>query len=255
MQPPVDVRAPRLQARHGDRALILIALAGLLALGWLYLLYWPMPMPGEGGHVAWEYAALTAVMWFVMMIAMMTPAIFPVVMLFDGAVRRSETASWPRTLIFISGYFAAWAAFSIAVSLLQILLIHVGFIDTMGVTREPAFATGLLAAVGLYQWLPIKAACLENCRSPIEVITQHFRPGNRGAWFMGWHHGLYCLGCCWLLMLLLFIGGVMNLAWIAVLTLLVMLEKLVDRGPWVRRAVGAGLLTVALLNWLRLTSL
>jgi len=251
----VESRSARPRLRHWDRAVPLLALASLALLGWLYLLYWPMPMPGEAGVAAWDYAALSAIMWFVMMIAMMSPAVLPVVLLFDGAVRRSNAAPLPRTLAFVGGYFSAWMLFSVAVTAVQVALIETGAIDTMGVTREPAFTTGLLAAVGLYQWLPIKAACLEHCRSPMDAITRHFRPGTSGAWTMGWHHGLYCVGCCWLLMLLLFIGGVMNLAWVAGLTLLVMLEKLTGGGPWVRHATGAALLTAALLNWLRVIEL
>jgi predicted metal-binding membrane protein len=228
-----------------ERLIVLLALALLAALAWGYLFLAPMPMPQAAGVTAIDYAALTAVMWLLMMIAMMTPAVLPVVMLFHTVARRAQGSPAPRTLTFIAGYFTAWAAFSVLATLLQIGLILAGTVDTMGKATQPLWTAAFLVVVGAYQFLPVKATCLDHCRSPIAFLTQHYRPGLAGAWRMGLSHGSYCVGCCWMLMLLLFIGGVMNLLWVVGLTLLVVLEKLLPRGPQLSRAAGVVLLAGA----------
>ncbi len=226
---------------HG-RLIVLLALALLAVLAWSYLFLAPMPMPQGASIAAFDYAALTAVMWLLMMIAMMTPAVLPVVLLFHTVARRAAGSPAPRTLSFVAGYFSAWAAFSLLATLLQIVLIRVGLIDTMGTTIHPLWTAAFMGAVGVYQWLPVKATCLDHCRSPIRFLTQYYRPGVAGAWRMGLAHGSYCVGCCWMLMLLLFIGGVMNLLWVAGLTILVALEKLLPRGEVLSRVAGVVLL-------------
>jgi predicted metal-binding membrane protein len=183
-------------------------------------------------------------MWFIMMLAMMTPANLPAVLLFHRVVHNSS-APLLRTMLFASGYFAAWGLFSLLATALQFGLSHIGLINDAGVAQSAGVSAGLLAAIGIYQWLPLKNSCLEHCRSPMDFLTQHFRPGMLGASRMGLLHGLYCIGCCWLLMLLLFVGGVMNLLWIAGITLLIVLEKLLSRGPVVQRLVGSGLVVAA----------
>ena len=224
--------------RHGRR-IVLLALALLTALAWIYLWRAPMPMPAaNGGLRAPEYAALTFAMWFVMMVGMMTPAAAPVLLLFDrierGPPRNLATA---RTPLFLLGYLLVWALYSLAATLLQIELIALGWIDDMAVAARGTVTALVLLAIGVYQWLPLKRACLEHCQSPAEFLVQHRRPGRSGALRMGARHGLYCLGCCWALMLLLFVGGVMNLLWVAAITVVVLTEKLV-RGAWFRRAIG-----------------
>jgi predicted metal-binding membrane protein len=221
-----------------ERLITAGALALLAALGWVELLVVPMPMPDARGPVTLDYAALTALMWLAMMVAMMTPSVAPVVMLYASVVRRAAPDALLRVGLFVGGYFASWAGFSLAVALLQIALIERGWIDAMGVARGPLFAAALLFAVAAYQWTPGKRSCLAHCRSPLEFLVQHHRAGRRGAWQMGAAHGLYCVGCCWLLMLLLFVGGVMNLAWVAGLALIVALEKLFARADLVRRVTG-----------------
>lgn len=224
-----------------DRMFVLGALALLTTLGWLYLAMWPMPMPDGTDVTAPRYAALTIIMWFLMMVAMMVPAVTPVVMLFDRVSQQTATRL-PRTLSFVGGYLSAWLAFSGAVSLLQIALIRIGWIDAMGVTQHRLVTAALLVAVGIYQWLPLKSACLDHCRSPLQFLTHRYRAGLFGAWRMGLQHGLYCVGCCWLLMLLLFVGGVMNLGWVAGIAILVSIEKLLPQGERVGKL--AGLLAV-----------
>jgi predicted metal-binding membrane protein len=206
-----------------------------------------MPATSGGLHTG-HYALYTLAMWFVMMVGMMTPSVAPTVLLFDR-INRSGQPGAPavRSLCFLAGYLTAWFLFSVAATALQVWLIAAGWVDEMGVSTWPAGTAFLLAAVGLYQWLPAKAACLEHCRAPAAFIVTAHRPGARGAFVMGLHHGLYCLGCCWLLMALLFVGGVMNLAWVAAIAALVIVEKLLVRGEWWRKASGAAALLAAVL--------
>ena len=227
---------------------MLIALAALTALAWAYLKWSPMPMPGSsGGLRTAHYLAVTFLMWFVMMAGMMVPTVAPTVLLFDRVARRSAPgATVGRTAPFVAGYLLVWGAFSVAATALQVELIAAGWIDAMGVAARPWFSAGLLTGVGLYQWLPAKRACLDHCRSPVQFLVEAYRPGASGALLMGVRHGLYCLGCCWALMLLLFVGGVMNLLWVAAIAAVVFIEKLLARGEWLRRAIGAVALAAAL---------
>ena len=237
---------PRVSARLklDERAITVASLALLAALAWLYLLCVPMPMPGLQGVVSLPYAAFTFLMWLVMMVAMMTPAVTPVVLLFDRVQGYPAGGARARTWAFMGGYFSAWAAFSLAVTGLQLLLIALQWLDAMTVSQRVPLTAALLLAVGCYQWMPAKVACLAQCRGPVAFLTQRYRPGLAGGWRMGLEHGLYCVGCCWLLMLLLFVGGVMNLLWVAALTIVISAERLLVRGEWLRRALGV-LLVVA----------
>ena len=236
-----------------DRWTLLIALAVLTALAWAYLEWSPMPMPaGSGGLRTAHYLAVTFLMWFVMMVGMMTPSVAPTVLLFDRVGRRgSPDARLSRTAPFVAGYLLVWAAFSVAATALQVELIAAGWIDAMGVAARPWFTAALLAAVGIYQWLPAKRACLDHCRSPVQFLVEAYRPGMSGALVMGSRHGLYCLGCCWGLMLLLFVGGVMNLLWVAAIAAVVFAEKLLGRGDWLRRAIGIAALAAATVTVIR----
>jgi predicted metal-binding membrane protein len=224
-----------------DRLTTLIALAGLTVLAWAYLKWSPMPMPGtSGGLRTAHYLTVSFLMWFVMMAGMMVPSAAPTVLLFDRVARRAAPgAALARTAPFVAGYLLVWGAFSVAATALQVELIAAGWIDEMGVSARPWLTTALLAGVGTYQWLPAKRACLDHCRSPVQFLVEAYRPGASGALVMGVRHGLYCLGCCWALMLLLFAGGVMNLAVIAALTALVAFEKLAPAGPASARISGA----------------
>lgn len=216
------------------------ALMALAALAWAWLSVTPMPMPAtSGGLYTRHYALHTFTMWFVMMVGMMTPSVAPTVLLFDRVNRRGQGAApTGRSACFLAGYLAAWFAFSIVATALQVGLIAAGWIDDMGASVRPLGTAALLFAVGLYQWLPVKAACLAHCRGPAQFIVAAHRPGPWGACVMGLHHGLYCLGCCWLLMALLFVGGVMDLAWVAAISAFVIAEKLLAGGMWVRKLGG-----------------
>jgi len=236
-----------------DRLTALIALAGLTLLAWAYLKWSPMPMPGtSGGLRTAHYLTVTFLMWFVMMVGMMVPSVTPTMLLFDRVARRGVAgATLARTAPFLGGYLLVWCAFSVVATALQVELIAAGWIDEMGISARPWLTAALLAGVGTYQWLPAKRACLDHCRSPVQFLVEAYRPGASGALLMGVRHGLYCLGCCWTLMLLLFVGGVMNLAWVALLALVVFAEKLappawrLSRWLAAAMALGAGYVLIA----------
>ena len=232
-----------------DRLILLGTLGGLIGLSWAYLWFAPMHMPAAtGGLHTGGYAALTFLMWLVMMIGMMLPSVAPTVLLFERVNRRDPGADASgRTAAFVLGYLLVWLGFSVAATLLQIGLIGGGWSDAMGVLTDRRVVAALLAAIGLYQWLPIKRGCLLHCQSPVQFLVAAYRPGRSGALRMGLQHGLYCLGCCWALMLLLFVGGVMNLLWVAAIAALVFLEKLVAAGKGLRIALGAAALVAAAL--------
>jgi predicted metal-binding membrane protein len=237
-----------------DRRIILGSLAALAAIAWVYLWFAPMPMPAtSGGLDTTHYAAMTFAMWAVMMVGMMVPSVTPAVLLFHRTQRHwRPDGALAHTSAFVGGYLLAWTVFSILATWLQIRWIHSGWIDDMGVASSRNMAAILLIALAIYQWVPAKQACLEHCRSPTEFLTTHHRPGLRGALRMGIHHGLYCVGCCWAVMLLLFVGGVMNLLWVAAVAALVLAEKLFARGPWLHKAIGVAAAigaVVVLLPW------
>jgi predicted metal-binding membrane protein len=195
-----------------------------------------------------HYAAVIFLMWWLMMVAMMVPSAAPVVLLY-GALHRDRGAL--GQLEFLSGYLAIWAAFSLVATVIQGFLSASGLLSAMYMN----FAATTLAAVvligaGLYQLTPVKAACLAHCRGPVEALTHHRRTGRAAAFHMGLVHGRYCLGCCWALMALLFVGGVMNIWWIVGTTLYVAVEKLAPGGKRVARLMAAVLVAagVALLT-------
>ena len=183
---------------------------------------------------------LTVAMWWSMMVAMMAPSAAPIILLY-GRVRRA--ASLPGEAagsgVFAAGYLLVWLSFSLAAAILQWGLQRWELLSPALLGSQSRWlSAGVLLAAGAYQLSPFKNLCLRRCRAPAAFLSHHWRPGLRGALRLGVLHGAYCLGCCWLLMALLFVGGVMNLAWIAALALLVLAEKLLPRGPWVGRATG-----------------
>jgi predicted metal-binding membrane protein len=238
VQSPAATDAPALPAR--DKLILFAALTALVALAWAYLWLAPMPMPAtSGGLRTLDYLVLTFLMWFVMMVGMMVPSVVPTVLLFDRVARRgSQQGMLGRTVPFVLGYLTAWLGFSVIATLAQVELIAAGWIDDMGVSTQPLTTAAVLLGIGIYQWLPAKRACLGHCQGPVQYLVSAYRPGASGAWRMGLGHGLYCLGCCWTLMLLLFIGGVMNLLWVAVIAGVVFVEKLLARVQWLRPAIG-----------------
>lgn len=194
-------------------------------------------MPGMAGMTHSPGWPLVAAMWVVMMVAMMLPSAAPAVLLYARVHRHAVSGKAPPTGAFLAGYLACWSGFALLATALQLAAA-----SPMSMALESRWASaGLLIAAGLYQLSPLKDACLNHCRSPAEFLSRHYRPGPWGAARLGLFHGAWCVGCCWLLMLLLFVGGVMNLLWIAGLTLLVAAEKLLPGGIWIGRIAGLAL--------------
>jgi len=220
-----------------SRTVTLSGLFMLSLLAWIYLLSGAgmEPMEGMAGMApGWP---LVAAMWSAMMVAMMVPSAAPVILLYATVHRRSQDSP-PATAAFLAGYLACWLGFSLLAAWLQ-----VAAASPMSMALGSQIVSGtLLIAAGLYQLSPLKDACLGRCRSPAQFLARHYRPGPTGAVRLGLLHGAYCLGCCWLLMALLFVVGVMNIAWVAALTLLVAAEKLLPGGQWIARIAGAGLI-------------
>ena len=203
--------------------------------------------PGPGGmamSAEWSaaQALLMFLMWWVMMIAMMTPSATPTLLIFATLKREGDDPrSAPlETSKFLAGYLFAWAAFSLAATLAQWSLVLQGVVSSeMMVLNSQAIGGTVLIAAGLYQFTNLKNACLKHCRSPVQFLTEHRRTGPVGPLIMGAHHGIFCLGCCWALMALLFVGGIMNLFWIVGLAIYVLIEKWAPHGLFIARGAGA----------------
>jgi predicted metal-binding membrane protein len=177
-----------------------------------------------------------------MMVAMMLPSAAPMILLFALVNRRSreQGASYVPTACFAAGYLIVWGGFSLAATLLQWWLEQSGWLTMSMASASRWLGGGLLIAAGLYQLTPLKHACLRHCRGPIEFISRSWRPGRRGALRMGLEHGAFCVGCCWVVMGLLFYGGVMNVFWIVGLAVLVLLEKVLPAGHGLGSLSGLG---------------
>lgn len=241
--------APPAAAHRRDRAIILAAITGATALAWAYLVSMAgMPM---GGLHAWSAAhvAMMFAMWAVMMVGMMLPSATPMTLLYVQVARKAarEGSVLPSAGVFIAGYLLAWTGFSAAATAGQWALERAALLSPMLVAQSPRLGASLLVVAGVYQLTPWKGACLRHCRSPAHFFAEHFRPGRLGALRLGLHHGLCCLGCCWALMGLLFVGGVMNLVWIAAIALFVMAEKLVPGGLGGGRLAGVALIALGTL--------
>jgi len=232
-----------------DRAVVAAGLLGLAVLAWVYVARMAaampsgmMPMPGmaAGGDpgLAW-----LAGMWAVMMVAMMLPSAAPTILLFASVSRRRRLLGQPAipVLVFTLGYLLVWTVYAAVAASAQWKLHHMALLSPAMKSASPLLAGALLVAAGVYQWLPVKGACLSQCRSPLGFLAAEWREGTRGALLMGMRHGSFCVGCCWLLMALLFVAGVMNLAWVVVLAGFVLVEKLLPRGLWVSRVAGLAL--------------
>lgn len=249
-------------ALERDRWIVGAALAGITAVAWAYMVHEARAMSATGVCAcmgmqmsgpdvrAWDAGTLLPLfaMWAEMMVAMMLPSAAPMILIFSRVSRQRREGARPFVPVayFAGGYFAVWTLFSAAAALLQWLLHGATLISPAMATSNRWLGAGLLLAAAIFQWTPLKRACLEHCRSPLAFVMTGWREGRAGAFAMGWRHGLYCTGCCWVLMLLLFVAGVMNLVWIAALSLLVLGEKLAPRAWHLDRWTGAALLGWAL---------
>ena len=238
-----------------DRLIVLGGIAGITGLAWLYLIQMAAMMPGMAlpamSPPDWtpSYFLMMLIMWVIMMIGMMLPSIGPVVLLFARVAGRTGVASRPllRTYLFAAGYLLSWVLFSLAATLMQWGMDSAALLSGQMQSSNAVFAAALLAAAGVYQFSPLKQACLRHCRGPADFLSRHWRKGLSGALRMGLGHGFYCIGCCWLLMALLFVGGVMNLLLIAGITLFVLFEKIAPFGVQGGQISGLGLILSSLL--------
>jgi predicted metal-binding membrane protein len=205
---------------------------------------WMMTLRWDAAHVCLLWA-----MWAAMMAAMMLPSASPMVLLYDGAAKRqaidARAHAERQVYALAAGYVAVWALFSIGATTMQRFLSMLLLMSPMMTLTSPVAAAAILVVAGAYQLTPLKRACLRACQSPLGFMMGHWRPGIAGAFRMGTDHGIYCLGCCWALMLLLFVGGVMNLAVIAALTLIVAFEKISPFGVAGARISGVLLMVAA----------
>jgi len=234
------------------RAIVLCALAAVTAAAWTYLLLGSgvetEMMDMGGGQImamptGWSplYAVLISVMWVVMMVAMMLPSVAPMVLLVTTFAwdRPVDSNLVPATaMLFASGYLLVWCGFSLGATLLQWGLDEAGLLSERMAFGNATLSGTVLVAAGVYQWTPLKDACLRHCRSPTEFLVRHWHPGTLGAVRTGVRHGLFCLGCCWMLTALLFVGGLMNLAWVGAIALFVLMEKTMPWGDWMGRLTG-----------------
>ena len=242
-----------------DRAVVTAGLVGVAALGWVYLLYLARGMSGMDMSVdmamprmqTWGVVdlALLFVMWAVMMVAMMVPSASPLILMMAAANRKRRERDDPPvpTGLFLAGYLLVWTAFSAVATAVQWGLHATALLSPGMVSASGVLGGLLLLAAGIFQFTPLKQACLTHCRSPLGFLMGHWREGRAGAMRMGLEHGLYCVGCCWILMVLLFVAGVMNLLWVAVISLFVLAEKVLPRGELVGRLGGAGLLVAGVV--------
>lgn len=238
-----------------DRLIVLAGLVGISALAWAYLIYltfemgsMDMAMDMAASMQTWTVMDLVLlfVMWAVMMVAMMVPTTTAMILAFATINRRRRMQEQPYvpTAIFLGGYVIVWTGFSALATLAQWGLHETALLSPMMVSTSPILGGLLLLTAGVYQWTPLKYACLKHCRSPLGFLMTDWREGPRGALIMGLRHGMFCTVCCWFLMALLFVAGVMNLLWVATITLFVLVEKVVPRGDIVGRVAG-GVLVIA----------
>ncbi len=235
-----------------DRVIVALGLLAILALSWIYLLNASAGMRsmlsqaevmramGMTEMQSWprELAALF-VMWAVMMVGMMLPSAAPLILLILGVYRRrDDRQTRVNSLLFVTGYLLAWTIFSLVAASAQVALHRAALLSPEMVASSSALTAAILILAGAYQWLPMKNSCLVHCRSPLAFLSQHWREGLFGAVRMGFLHGIFCVGCCWALMALLFVAGVMNLLWVAAIAAFVLVEKLTRQGLLLGRVAG-----------------
>jgi predicted metal-binding membrane protein len=237
-----------------ERWIIGAALIAIAAAAWAYMIHEArgmnlrgvchclgMPM-GDAAGGAWSAGSLLPLylMWAGMMVAMMLPSAMPMILTFAAVSRKRREQQRPYVPVgvFVAGYVAIWSAFSVVAALAQWLLHRHALLSPAMASTSVWLGGVLLLIAGVFQFTPLKRACLTYCRTPLEFIMTRWREGARGAFRMGVEHGLFCTGCCWALMALLFVTGVMNILWIAILSLVVALEKLLPRAKALSTTTG-----------------
>jgi predicted metal-binding membrane protein len=223
-----------------SRILVILGIATLSMMAWGYMVY-------LGSDAASDYTAshhaqyhqstnflFIFVMWSVMMVAMMVPSAAPTIIMFDTIVQRKikKKYRFSPTIIFVAGYLTAWTVYSCLAAIAQLWMQNSALISTTMSKSAPIVSGILLIIAGLFQFSSLKYACLKHCRSPVGFFILHWQDGHKGALEMGLRSGMYCVGCCWAIMVLMFVVGVMNIIWMAVLAVFILAEKLI---PWGRR--------------------
>lgn len=238
-----------------DRSVIITGLVLITILSWLYIIYlyrqmvvmdmsaafFAMPMTQ---HWTITDFGLLFLMWLVMMIAMMTPSVSPLILIFAMINRKKRQQQDPfvYTWYLLAGYFLVWGGFSLLATLLQWLLQQVSLLNPEMKTTSKVLGSIILVAAGIFQFTDLKKTCLGNCRNPIDFINRNWKEGKQGALKMGIENGTYCLGCCWVLMVLLFFSGIMNLLWIALIAVFVLIEKTFPQPKWISSVAGIALI-------------
>ena len=249
-----------------DSGNVIASLIAITLLAWIYLMVLALDMArgdmplmaiGEAAGAmvmdpqpwTWVTFVLMVLMWWIMMIGMMVPSAAPMILIFARVQRKNLPHENPgrRTGLFTLGYLLMWLGFSAAAASSQWGLGEFALLSPMMAATSHGLAAAIFASAGLYQFTPLKHACLAHCRAPVQFLAAHWRHGDLGALRMGMHHGAYCVGCCWFLMALLFVGGVMNLLWVAAIAVFVLLEKLAPGGTWMTRISGIVMLGLAVV--------
>ncbi|HEY6975710.1 MAG TPA: DUF2182 domain-containing protein [Chitinophagaceae bacterium] len=247
-----------------DRIIIISGLILISLIAWLYIIYlyrqmfymnmdalfFAMPMTP-----VWTITdfILLFLMWFVMMIAMMTPSVAPLILIFALVNRRRKEQQNPfvSTGYLLGGYFFIWAAFSLLATSLQWLLQHISLLSPEMRITSRILGGSVLIAAGIFQFTSLKKTCLSYCQTPVDFIHRNWKEGKTGAMRMGIENGIYCVGCCWILMVLLFVAGIMNLFWVALIALFVLIEKVSAQTRWVSPVAGAALIMYGMTIMLR----
>jgi predicted metal-binding membrane protein len=243
-----------------DRLIIIGGLFFIALLSWLYIIYlyrqmvymdmnalfFAMPMTPEWTNMDF---ILLFLMWLVMMIAMMTPSVSPLILIFTtiNRQRKQQVHPFVNAAFLMAGYFLVWAAFSFVATALQWLLQQMSLLSPDMKTTSKILGSIILIATGIFQFTPLKQTCLAHCRTPLNFVLQHWKEGKQGALKMGIENGFYCLGCCWLLMGLLFVTGIMNLLWVSIIAFFVLTEKLFSRVKWIPYLAGTLLILYGVL--------
>jgi predicted metal-binding membrane protein len=238
-----------------DRAILAGCLIGISVISWLYIIYlykqmYPMNMKAflfaMPMTAAWSLTdfLLLFLMWFVMMVAMMTASVAPLILIFAMVNRQKQQQQNPYVPAgyLFAGYYFTWGVFSLLATLLQWALQQFNWLNPDMIITHKILGAVILIAAGIFQFTSLKQRCLAHCQTPVDFIHKKWKAGKSGAFKMGMENGIYCLGCCWILMVVLFVAGVMNLLWIALIAIFVLLEKLVPQNKWISFIAGAGLI-------------
>jgi predicted metal-binding membrane protein len=243
-------------ALRNDRVIVAAALIGIAGLAWGYMIHEAQGMARTGvcqcagmamsgpDTKPWSLGAVVPLflMWAEMMVAMMIPSAMPMILTFArvNRQRREQERPFVPTGLFVLGYLVVWSGFSLLAALAQWALHGAALLTPMMKSNSAVLGGLLLISTGFFQWTSWKRSCLRHCSSPLSFLLGGWREGRMGAFVMGIEHGAHCTGCCWLLMALLFVAGVMNLLWVAAITLVVLLEKMAPRGKGVSAVIGLG---------------